>query len=461
MADSDASGRLLSGDVRRLTLRLSLPSLAAMLASGLATLLDALFLSRSGKEVAAAVGLCFPLVTIIQTIGFTLGMGAGSFVSRALGSGGSSGGDDAAQAVASAALYGALLLCAAFCMAGQFFPQRLLRLLGAREEVLAPAVRYARWVLASGPLVCASLVLGSLLRGQGQTTAGMIAYSAGTAAGCALCYLLVAALRLGIDGAGAAMIAREAIVLAVFIGYTLRTPGALRPSLRRFSVKPRVLAGIMRSGVPTLVRQGFMSVSGVLISRICAQLGTAAVSGMGLALRVTNLVSSAIIGFGQGFAPVCGAAYGAGNTERMREAYRFCLRVLIVSLLLLGAALFFAAPWLLGFFSPDAQAAQFGTAILRVQSAVLFAQGAVILMNMLTQSMGLPVRATLVASGRQGYVLIPLLLILPRFFGAWGIIFAQPVSDLISLAIGWALVNQITGSSSSRSGCSGARRAFR
>lgn len=440
---------LLAGDVRRLTLRLSLPSLLAMLASGLATLLDALFLSRSNREIAAAVSLCFPLVTIIQTIGFTAGMGAGSLLSRTIGKGGKKE-EERAKIAASTALYGALGICIAACTLGQLFPGTLLRLLGAKEDVLPLAVAYARWVLLSGPLSCVSLVLSSLLRGQGHTRPAMFAYGAGTLLGAGLCFLLVSRLSLGIAGAGASMLAREALILLIFIAAMLRIPGMLRPRVRDFSAKISVLADIMRSGLPTLVRQGFMSVSGVLLTRICAQMGTAAVSGMGLTLRISNLVSSAIIGFGQGFAPVCGAAYGAGNMERVREAYRFCQRVLLISMLLLGAAFFFSAAWLFGHFAPDAQAAQFGTAVLRAHSAVFFAQGAVILMNMLTQSMGLPVRATLVASGRQGYVFIPLLMILPRLFGAWGIIFAQPVSDLISLAIGWALVRRITGSSFSR-----------
>lgn len=201
----------------------------------------------------------------------------------------------------------------------------------------------------------------------------------------------------------------------------------------------------MRSGLPTLVRQGLMSVSGVFLSRLCAQIGTHAVSGMGLAQRAVSLVSSCIIGFGQGFSPVCGAAYGAGRMDRLRDAYRFCMRLLTVSLLILGAAAFFFSP-LLAHFAPDGPSARFFSLALRAQSLVFFAQGAVILMNMLTQSMGLPLRASLVASGRQGYILIPLLLILPRLFGEWGLILAQPLSDLVSLVIGWLLTRKITGS---------------
>ena len=458
MAARAAESRLLCQDVRSLTLRLSLPCLVSMLASGLSMLLDAIFLSRASSSLAAAAGLCFPLVTLIQTIGFTLGMGSGSFVSRELGSGGES---QRARAAASTALYAALALGGALCLMGQLFPAGLLRLLGAQEEMLVSAVFYARFVLACAPLTCTSLVLASLLRAQGYPAPGVWAYCAGLLTGAGLCYFLMMRLSLGVIGAGIAMLVREALILAVFSIYTLRLKGALRPVPRAVSLRLCTVRDIMRSGLPTLVRQGLMSVSGAMLSHALAQLGESAVAGMGLALRMVNLVSSAIIGFGQGFAPVCGANYGAGRMDRVQEAYSFCLRVLMISLALLGAAVYIASPFLLSRLAPDEASAAFGLAALRAQSAVFFAQGAVILMNMLTQSMGLPVRATLIASSRQGYIFIPLLLVLPRLFGAWGIICAQPASDLLSLLLSWALVRGFTGSSSSRCGCSCARKGFR
>lgn len=455
-----AKDALLCGDVRRLTLRLSLPALFAMLFSGLSSLLDALFLSRPDAQIAAAVGLCFPLATVLQTIGFTAGIGAGSLVSRSIGSG-TSAALERAQTAAATALYGAVGLALFFCLLGQCFPEALVRLLGGKKDVSPFAVSYARWVLLSGPVSCASLVLSSLLRGQGHTAPGVLAYGAGTLLGAALCALLVSRLSLGITGAGIAMLAREALILLLFINRSLRLPGALRPRPRDARLRLCILADIMRSGTPTLVRQGLSSVSGILLTRACAQLGAYAVAGMGLALRILSLISSCVIGFLQGFAPVCGAAYGAGQMERVREGYLFCRRLLLVSLLALGGALFFAAPALMRRFSPDAQTALFGAGVLRAQSAVLFAQGVVLLMNALTQSMGLPLRATLIASGRQGYVLIPLLFVMPRLFALQGIIYAQPVSDLLSLLIGWALMKGLTGFSSSRCGYCDAPKASR
>lgn len=440
MSASAAQNRLTTDDIPTLTLRLALPGLLSMLACGLCTLLDAFFLARCGEGAAAAAALCFPLVTLIQTIGFTLGMGAGSLLSREIGSGDL----QHAKPAAAAALYGAVLLAGLLCLPGIFFPKALLRFLGAKPEDIAPAVSYARFVLVSGVFSCAGMVLSSLLRGQGHTFPTVVAYGAGALLSAGLGFLLVVRLRWGVAGVGTAMLARELLTLAVFVFYTLRTPGVVHPLLRDLrGFRLRDLAQIMRSGTPTLVRQGLSSVSAVMLSRLCAQLGTPFVTGLGAAQRVVNLVSSAIIGFGQGFSPVCGANFGAGRMDRVQQAYRLCMRLLVIALLLLGAAGFALAGALLERLCMDAQAAAFGAAFLRGQCVVFFAQSAVILMNMLTQSMGLPVRASLVAASRQGYVLIALLMVLPRRFGAWGLILAQPISDLLSLGIGFLLTRRL------------------
>lgn len=421
---------LLEGDARRLTLRLARPSLLAMLASGLCTLLDALYAARCDAALCGAMSVCFPLLTLIQTVGFTLGMGAGSHVSRCLGVGDA----DSARQVASTASALALALGVLLAALGAFLAQQAVRWLGAPQETLAVCAGYARWVLLSAPLQCLGLTLSSLLRGQGNTRANMVAYVAGCALGAALSYGLIVRLGLGALGAGVSLLAREALTLCILLVCTARGEKALRPSPRQITLRPWVFPAILRSGLPTLLRQGAMSLSGALQSRVCRGFGAAVLSGMGVAVRATALVSSAVIGFSQGFQPVCGAAYAAGDMERVRTAYRFCQRATVIALSLLGAGVFFLADRLLAPLTAQPEAAAFAARVLRAQSVVFFAQGAVILMNVLTQSMGLTVRATLVAISRQGLFLPPLLMLLPRLLGETGLVIAQSAADVLALA---------------------------
>jgi len=445
---------LLNAPVSRLILRIAMPSMLAMIASGLCAFLDALLLGAGNTQLSAAVSISFPLLTLIQTIGFTLGMGAGSFVSRSLGR----SDQPAAYAAASTACLCALFLSLVLCTAGLFFLHSLMRLLGASEDLVVSAGAYARFVLLSAPLMCASLLLSSLLRAQGKTVPNMLAFSLGAAVSIPLQLVLVRRLSLGVGGAGAAMLTREAITLAVLLLAFFHEKHLVRPTLRSLSLRPVVFRNIMRSGLPTLVRQGLMSVSSILLMRASASFGPSVLAGMGLSIRILSLISSAVIGFGQGFAPVCGYAFGAGDMARVREAYRYCLRRLLPALAFLGAAVFFFARPILAFLHQPPEAAAFAASILRAQGPVLFAQGTVVLMNILTQAMGLTVRASLIAASRQGYVLIPLALILPRLLGLPGLIACQSASDLISLALSWILVRgAIRGSSCARGGYSDAR----
>ena len=424
---------LLSGDARALTLRLALPSLAAMTATGLAVLAESLFAMRADASLAAAMSVCFPLLTLIQTVGFTLGMGAGSYMSRCLGSGQEGARQAGSTALALAATLGLLLAAA-----GVFLVQSIARLLGAPQDTLPACAAYARLLLLSAPLQCVSLTLASLLRAQGRMLPGLVSAVLSALTGTALGAWLILRLALGVWGAGISLLAREALTLLILLAAAARADASLRPSLRSVTLRPWVFPAILRSGLPTLLRQGVMSLSGVLQSRVCRGFGPAALTGMGVAVRAAALVSSAVIGLGQGFQPVCGAAYGAGDMERVRQAYRFCLRVTESALLLAGAAVYALAPALLSPFHAQPDAAAFAARVLRAQSVVFFAQGAVILMNTLTQSMGLTVRATLVAVSRQGLFLPPMLLLLPRVLGEGGLVLAQSAADV--LALGFSLL---------------------
>ena len=447
---------LLTAPVRPLILKIALPSMLAMVASALCTLLDALLLGRQGAQMTAAAAVSFPLLSCIQTLGFTLGMGAGSFVSRCLGS----KDQQSAQTAASTALFLAVALSVILCGVGALFSAPICSLLGAKQDILAPAAAYARYVLLSGPLLCSNLVLSSLLRAQGRTIPNMIAFTLGAAASIALQFLLV--MRMGVLGAGAAMLAREAITLFVLSVCFLRNRQLVRPSPRTFSLRMQVFCDIMCSGAPTLLRQGVASLSAALLTRVSASFGPAVLAGMGLSTRILNLIAAATIGFGQGFQPVCGTAFGAGMGERIRKAYRFSMRIVLFSLAAIGAALFFLSGHVLVVLSADTQAFDTAKSALRAQSITLFAQGAVIMMNMLTQAMGLTLRASIVATSRQGFVLIPVLFVLVRLFGLRGLILSQSVSDLVSLFLCWLVTRgAIRDCGCARGGCSDARTESR
>lgn len=450
-----AAHAVLTGKIPMLILRSAAPSTAAMIAAGLPQLLDALLLARCGAAQSSAAAAGYPILMMIQTIGFTLGMGAGSSISRSLGK------NDRENALraASTAFFLSVLLAGALCSLGFIWAGPLSRLLGADNQALGDASLYIRYVLLTGPLLCMNLVLSSLLRAQAQTLPYMIAYLIGAAVGCPLQFILIAALNMGVTGSGVAMLVREAVVSTALLPCVFLRGKKLRPRPGLFSLSLPVLSDIMRSGAPTLLRQGTTSLSSALITRTASVFGNSALSGLGLAMRAASLISSAIIGFGQGFQPVCGIAFGANDLKRVHEAYRFCQRFLFAALLAVGAAVFAWTEHVLSVFSPDPQTAAVAAFSLKAQSVTFFAQGAVIMMNMLVQSMGLTGRASLIATSRQGYALIPLVLILPRIFGLPGLLLSQSSSDIVSLLLCFPLTRRVIRSLCALHGYSHARKA--
>lgn len=422
---------LASADVRRQTLCLGIPGVLSMLASSFSTLLEALMLSRENTALSCAVGVSFSLVTLIQTIGFTLATGAGSFVSRCLGR----SAEQDAHVAASTALFLSLLLSIVFMVIGLFFTQPLLRLLGASSDTAASGATYARYVLLTAPILCPALVASGLLRAKGKMVPNMIAYLVGSAVGIMLLFLLVSRLHLGIHGAGLSMLVREGTTLFLLL-HSLKIG-----HLRDISFRPRVFQNIMASGLPTLLRQAVISLSSVLLFHVCAAFGTSVSAGMGLAVRAAALVSSAVIGLGQGLQPVCGFQYGAGRLSLCRSAYVFCQKIALLSLIPVSLAFFLFSQTLLAPFAPDAEALHIAASSLRAQSVVFLAQGAVTLMSIVSQSIGFTARASLVSVSRQGIFCV--LILLCRNFGLPGLILCQSISDLLALLFSYMMTKSL------------------
>lgn len=435
-------------------LRPALAGMAAMLASSLCSLLDALLLGRSSAAHAAAVSSCLPLLAVIQTIGFTLGTGAGSHVSRSLG-----GGDKPSAAASAQAAYRmALLSSVPLCALALVCRAPLVRLLGADGDAAGPAQAYAFFVLLSGPLLCMNLLLSSLLRGVGRMKAYTAAYVLGAALGAALQLALIR--RFGVIGSGSAMLARELCTLCILFFFARKGESFLLPRIR--PVPLSAAAGVIRSGMPVLVRQGLTSVSAAITAHTAAGFGQPVLAGTGLAARAVMLISSAVIGYAQGFQPAIGYAAGQNDMKNARRSGRMLLISTVVPLLIAGAAVYALAPRLLAPFQPEAAVMEVAVHALRAQSAVFFAQGAVIAMTTLTQALGMTVRGSAVAASRQGFILIPLLLILPRAFGLTGLILCPAVSDILSLLLCLLLTAPVLRCSScAPCGCSDARKASR
>ena len=409
----------------RLVIRHSLPTVFAAILPSVAAIADAFFMSRLGTDACSAVGIAFPIMAAIQTIGFVFGTGAGSLLSRALGA----KKPKEASAIASGALFSALVLSLLLSGSGLIFRSSLLRLLGADAATLPLAKIYVVCLLASAPLLCASFVLSNLLRAEGHTVWAM----AGMATGNLLCVasspILIFRANLGVLGAG----------LSFPIGYGAATVILLFPYLFRKSTvfllsKFHFCAvfEILRNGLPSLFRQGLTAIAAILLNRAARPYGDAAIAAIALTTRFFLFLYAFSLGVGQGATPVAGYNFGNGDRDRTSAIYRISLLFAcgIAILLAIPTAVF--SPFLVGWFRPDSNVISYGVPILRALCVVLPLHGFIAVTNIFLQGLGKPISASLVAAARQGFFFLPLIFLLPRRFGFTGILLTQPIADALT-----------------------------
>lgn len=423
--------------INRLIPRLAVPTIISMLITSIYNMADTFFVSQLSTSASGAVGVNFSLMAMIQAIGFTLGMGSGNYMSRMLGARES----EKAQRACSVSVYTALLFGLMLAVFGILNIDDLVMALGATKTIAPYAKDYGKYILLAAPYMTVSFVFNNHLRSQGNAMLSMIGITAGGILNVILDPLLIFNLEMGISGAAVATIVSQFISFLILLVLVIRSENVLKPYLRFFTVKWWVYKEILSAGLPTLGRQGLASAASVLLNVAASGFGDAAVAAMSIVTRIMMFINSALIGFGQGFQPVCGFTFGAKRYDRVLEAYYFCQRVAFVFLLVMGVVMFsISTPIMRLFRKEDAEVIRIGALALRLQCALLPLQAFTIIGNMLTQSIGYSFRATLTAIGKQGLFFIPAILILPKIFGLLGLQLAQPAADLLTFLLTQVIV---------------------
>lgn len=418
--------------ISKLIPKLAVPTIISMLITSIYNMADTFFVSQIGTSASAAVGINFSLMAMIQAIGFTLGMGSGNYISRCLGR---KMREEAGQTAATG-FFTALALGLLMAVIGLPNIHSLVYMLGATDTVAPYAIDYAKYILIAAPYMTCSFVMNNILRSQGNAFYSMLGIAAGGILNMILDPLFIFGFHLGISGAALATILSQFISFCILLYQCNAKEGSIKIQISKFTFKWRVYKEILHAGLPTFCRQGLASVASVLLNVAASPFGDGALAAMSIVTRIMMFISSSLIGFGQGFQPVCGFNFGAKRIDRVREAFWFCVKVAVIMLTALGVVFFIIGPQVMSAFRrDDLEVIAIGTLALRLQCVMLPFQAWTIMVNMLTQSIGYGFRASLVAMGRQGIFLIPALLILPSSFGLIGLQFCQPVADALTFVL--------------------------
>ena len=411
-----------------LVTRLAVPTIISMLVTAFYNMADTFFVGRIGTSASAAVGVVFSLMAIIQACGFFFGHGSGNYISRALGA---NDGEDA-ERMAATGFFSALLAGALLAAVGILLIRPLARVLGSTETILPYAVDYMRVILIGAPWMMSSLVLNNQLRFQGSAFYSMIGIASGAVINIALDPLLIFTFDMGIAGAALATIISQFVSFCLLLAGTLRG-GNLRIRIKNFTPNGHYLKSIVNGGMPSLCRQGLNSVGTICLNLGAGIYGDAAIAAMSIVSRIVMFANSCVIGFGQGFQPVCGFCYGAKKYERVKQAFWFCVKSATIFLCCAAVLAFAFAPQLVAVFRKgDADVAAIGTVALRAQCLTFPLSAWIVLCNMMMQTIGKSVRASFLAMARQGLFFVPAVLILPRVLGLFGLQISQAVADVIT-----------------------------
>lgn len=418
--------------IPKLVSKLAIPTTISMLVTSIYNLADTFFVSQLSTSASGAVGIVFSLMTIIQAVGFTLGMGAGSLLSRRLGE----KDKKAADMYASTAFYIALALGAVIMIAGQLFTEQLMIMLGATKTILEYALDYGNYILWAAPVMCASFVMNNILRSEGKAALAMVGLTTGGILNIILDPIFIFNLEMGTAGAALATLISQCISFCILLSVFLFKKCNTSLSPKNVSLRPRTVFDIVQTGLPSLSRQGLASVATVLLNKAANSYGDAAIAAMSISSKVAMLVSCICIGIGQGFMPVAGYNYGARKFDRVRKSFKFTLATDTVIMTVLGIAIFIFAPSIMKIFrAEDAAVIDIGTAAMRAQCIAMPLMSMTIIVNSTLQSLGKSVRATILSCCRQGIFFIPLILILPKFLGLSGIEYTQAIADALTFLV--------------------------
>lgn len=417
--------------VSSLVISLGIPTTVSMLVTSIYNMADTYFVGKVGTSASGAVGVVFGLMAIIQAFGFMFGHGAGSIIARKLGEKKQKHADiTASTSFACSILAGALIT-----VFGLLFLNPLMRLLGSTETILPHARTYGSFILIAAPVMTASCVLNNILRYEGRAMLAMIGLTTGGVINIFGDWLLMMQCGMGVEGAGISTALSQCISFGILLYMFLSGRTQTKLSVKRASAKRGDILNIVKTGFPSLMRQGLNSVSTMVLNGYAGIYGDAAVAGMSIVNRICFFVFAVGLGLGQGFQPVCAFNYGAKKYSRVRKSFWFTTAAGEVALGFLAVVGMFLSSGLIGFFRNDPAVIGIGTFALRVQLVSLFFIPLTVCGNMMFQSVGANGKATFLSALRSGLCFIPVIVLLSALFGLTGVEIAQTVSDVATFII--------------------------
>ncbi len=420
------------GKVSTVLLKMGIPTMIGMLVSALYSVVDAYFVGGLGTSQMGAVSVAYPIGQIIIGLGLIFGSGAGSYIARLLGA----SEYERASRTASTALVSSIVIGAAAIVLVMCLLDGILKALGATETILPYAREYGRIFITGSILNIITVTMNNIVAAEGRTKLTMISMLTGAGLNVLLDPIFIYSAGMDIQGAAIATVISQAATVMIYVWYILFKKGFLKFSIKYFTFDKEIFKQIFKIGIPIFIFQLFTSIAIGLTNTMAGYYGDSAVAAMGIVTRIMSLGTFIVFGFAKGFQPVAGYNYGAGNFERLKEATRLTLKWMTwVCAAMAAVFLIFPGPIISVFMASDLAVIEIGTSALRANAILFFFFGFQMVYSTLFLAAGKAREGGLLSISRQGIFFIPVILLLPRFFGLQGVIFSQPIADAFTIVL--------------------------
>lgn len=425
---------LKNAPIPKALLALGLPTMIGMMVNALYNLVDAYFVAGLGTAQNGAITVAFPLGQIIVGLGLLFGSGGASYISRLLGN------NEKKQAnkAASTSLYSSVIVGGIMIILTIIFLNPILKLLGATQSILPYAITYTSIYIISSIFNIFNVTMNNIVTSEGAAKTTMIALLAGATLNIILDPIFIYTLDLGIAGAAIATAISQVISTLVYLVYIFSKKSNFSFRFKECCFSKEIMSEIFKIGIPTLIFQLLTSLSIALISGIAKKngYGDSIIAGMGDVTRIVSMGSLIVFGFIKGFQPIAGFNYGAKNYKRLREAIKTTALWSTIFCVIFGLILvIFSKPIISQFTKDDLQLINIGQKALFANGISFFFFGFYTVYSSLFLALGKAKEGLILGTCRQGICFIPVILFLTLAWGMNGIIYAQPIADIISVII--------------------------
>lgn len=411
---------------------MAVPTIITMLVVVIYNMADTFFIGQTNDAMqVAAVSLSTPVFMLFMALGNLFGIGGSSAISRALGA----GQEERAKHISSFCAYAALGAGVLFMLIFLIGMNGILALIGASENTIGYARTYLSYVAFGGPFIMFGTAFGNILRGEGAAKQSMAGNLIGTVTNIVLDPILILWAGMGVAGAAIATVIGNMAACCFYLHYLLRGKSVLSIHPKHFRAGEGIALGVMAIGIPASLNNILMSCSNIVYNKQLVGYGDTPVAAMGVAMKTNMLVVLLQIGLCAGIQPLIGYNYGAGNTKRLKQVFRFTGMCAVALGTFLTLLMVVAREPIIRAFIDDAAVIEQGIKMmiaLQLSGPVI---GILFLCINTLQGMGKAIPSLVLTICRQGLVFVPMILILNAVFGLDGIIYAQPVADYISIAV--------------------------